>query len=166
MGKTKKNPVTQERLKELFDFKEDGLYWKVARQGVTKGKGADISDRGYKRITADGQLYLEHRLIWLYNYGEMPEFIDHIDGNTSNNSLDNLRVATHSENCRNRRMNSNNTTGVKGVHYVKSRDKWKAQLWFNGKEQYLGIFDSLDKAKKTINEARENQHKQFANYGV
>ena len=96
----------------------------------------------------------------------MPEFIDHIDGNTSNNSLDNLRVATHSENCRNRRMNSNNTTGVKGVHYVKSRDKWKAQLWFNGKEQYLGIFDSLDKAKKTINEARENQHKQFANYGV
>ena len=97
---------------------------------------------GYVRIKVDGRSYLRSRLAFLYMTGLMPaDQIDHIDGNRSNDSWGNLRPATSSENAKNRKTPSNNTTGVIGLHWHKAVGKWYATIKVSQKPQYLGVFD-------------------------
>ena len=64
--------------------------------------------------------------------------VDHIDGNKSNNNLNNLRVVPHRENCKDRVGTSKYT----GVYYESSRGKWKAQIVVDYKKIFLGRFDN------------------------
>jgi hypothetical protein len=93
------------------------------------------------------------------------EGVDHIDGDGLNNRRDNLRVATHAQNLRNRGKNKNNKSGYKGVYWHKATKKWKAQIKVNGKEKYLGLFDNPEDAHKAYCEAAKELHGKFANYG-
>ena len=65
---------------------------------------------------------LVHRLLALafIDNPEQKPCVDHIDRNTSNNSLSNLRWATHSENCRNRTR--------KGSVYTTKYNTWTAEV--------------------------------------
>jgi len=56
------------------------------------------------------------------------QVIDHIDGNQRNNLKSNLRNATNQENSCNLKLSKNNTSGITGVWYDKSRDKWVAEI--------------------------------------
>ena len=99
--------ITQERLKELFTLTDKGLVWKVNRPGVTIGKGSIVhKSTGYKLLKVDYRQYREHRLVWLYVYGTLPKMLDHIDGNKENNSIENLREATISQNMQNMKISS------------------------------------------------------------
>ncbi len=84
---------------------------------------------------------------------ENKECVDHIDNNPLNNNLENLRWASLSENSKNRKINQNSTTGVKGVMWLQKRKKWKAHIKIDGKSKHLGYFDNLEDAKK----ARQNE---------
>ncbi len=99
-----------------------------------------------------------HRLVaeaFLSN-PENKKCVDHIDGNRLNNTDFNLRFATNQENAFNSSMQSNNTTGVKGIYWNKEMKKWRAQIMINGKTYHLGYFDDLEDAKKARQEkARE-----------
>ncbi|MCH6546434.1 MAG: HNH endonuclease, partial [Deltaproteobacteria bacterium] len=68
--------------------------------------------------------YLVHRTVFYLSHGYLPEQIDHINGIRSDNRIDNLRGANDCTNAYNRGLQSNNTSGVKGVCWYKSRDKW------------------------------------------
>ena len=68
------------------------------------------------------------------------KLVDHIDNNETNNKLINLRWATTSENAQNAKLSTKNTSGTKGVHYVKKTNKWVAQIMINGKQIDLGSF--------------------------
>jgi hypothetical protein len=46
----------------------------------------------------------------------------------------------------NSKLNSNNTSNFKGVHFAKQRNKWQAQIHFNGKNKHLGYFDKIEDA--------------------
>jgi hypothetical protein len=89
----------------------------------------------YYKFQFDSVKYLCHKVIWEMTNGEVPKgyVVDHKDRNTRNNQLDNLRMITYEENCKNRKMLPNNTSGVTGV-YLKEQNgytSWVA-VWTEG----------------------------------
>jgi hypothetical protein len=73
---------------------------------------------------------LVHRIIWKIERGEIPEgmVVDHINGNPFDNRLENLRLVTHTENCRNARSHTTNKTGLKGVAWDKKNERWQTEI--------------------------------------
>lgn len=141
------------------DMFENGRYgrkancsrWNTCRAG--EEALATVSPRGYRRGTINGAKVLAHRIIWLIVYGEWPEVIDHINGNRLDNRIINLRNSTPSGNMHNKRMSINNTSGCTGVSYNKSRGKWKAYIYHDGDNHWLGYFGKFEDAKKARSEA-------------
>lgn len=87
--------------------------------------------------------------------------IDHRDGNGLNNRRKNLRSATHSENTYNRRVNKNNTSGLKGVYWYKRAQKWMARIGVNGNREYLGLFETPEEAHAAYCAASRKLHGEF-----
>lgn len=140
------------RVREVLDYDpETGFFtWKVRLQNSAPPVGSVACNvmppYGYIRIGIDGEVFLAHRLAWFYVHGEWPALIDHIDRNTSNNRISNLRPATQSQNHQNQGPSRRNTSGVKGVSWDKCRGKWKlhigverktTQARFNTKEEAI-----------------------------
>lgn len=111
---------------ELFSYDETGaIRWKVKRpgRGCVVGKEAGTAaHHGYRAVMVDGKKHYVHRVIWEMHRGSIPNdrCIDHIDGNRSNNKLENLRLVTLSENQRNTIKSRNNSLGIMGVYLFKS----------------------------------------------
>ena len=93
------------------------------------------------------------------------EFVDHRDGNGLNNRRENIRLASHTENIRNQRKSSVNTSGHKGAYWRKDVSKWMAQISVSGKLKHLGYFDDIEDAAAAYREAAERYYGDFANYG-
>lgn len=87
---------------------------------------------------------------------------DHRDLNGLNNQRCNLRACTHAENRRNSKLQSNSTTGFKGVSLYKRYNKFRAQIEIHGKGKTLGYFESAIDAAKAYNEAAKKYHGEFA----
>lgn len=107
-----------------------------------------------KLTNEDGRSNLVvHRLIWRTFVGEIPpgKFIDHIDINAHNNTLTNLRVATPSQNARNRKKQGQ--CGYYGVIQVKGQKiKYLSAVYLGGKRVYTGTFDTAKEAAKARDE--------------
>jgi hypothetical protein len=127
----------------LFTYKNGVLHYNmnVALMKVGDRAGTLRSD-GYIGIYIQKKYHWAHRIIWTIFNGEIPEelFIDHIDGNRSNNLIENLRLCTTQENAYNRGKQSNNKSGYKGVSFHKQKQKWVAQIKLEGKNKFLGFF--------------------------
>lgn len=137
--------------------------WKTKRGSRTaKGRPAGwISSLGYRVIGIGNRQIYAHRLAWLIVHGEMPSgMIDHADGNQENNAIGNLRIASKSLNGANRGPQANNTSGFKGV--VKHYRKWIAQINVNGKNKYLGLFETPELASKAYLAAAEKEYGEFS----
>lgn len=90
------------------------------------------------------------------------ERVDHINLDKLDNRRENLRLATQSQNCMNKRRQSNNTSGYKGVAFHKSSGKWEARINVNGKRLYLGVFDTPELAYEEYCNAAKEYHGEFA----
>jgi len=88
--------------------------------------------------------------------------VDHIDRSGFNNRRKNLRPATTSQNKRNSESYRNSSSQYKGVHWNKSCKKWHAQIVHEGKNHYLGVFDSEIAAAMAYDEAARRLHGDFA----
>ena len=142
--------LTYEELhRQLMYNPWNGLFYlKVKRERTNIGDivGTKRKD-GYVIITINHKLYLAHRLAWFYVKGYMPENdIDHLDRITHHNWFSNLEHRSHQCNVRNTGNFSHNTSGVKGVSWNKSRNKWKAEINLNGKTQYIGQHEEFEEA--------------------
>lgn len=142
--------LTQARLRELLDYDSGtGIFiWRIGSKGAKAGSIAGcICDHGYMRISINNRRYYAHRLAWLHETGEWPEYeIDHIDGNPGNNRFENLRAVTRQENMRNQKRRITNTSGVMGASWDKFYQKWHARIMVNGKNVHLGYFENFDDA--------------------
>ena len=156
--------ITQQRALELFDYQNGSLFWKVkpAKQIVIGSKAGCVNSDGYSVVRVDGVLYGSHRIVFLMHNGYLPDYIDHIDGNRLNNSIDNLRAATASENSYNKPAQSNNKSGCKGVRWHKQIKHWCVEIQVNKVKHYLGIYKDLELADLVAQEARSLYHGKFA----
>jgi hypothetical protein len=123
-----------------------GMYGKVIRK--------KINGRIVCRLYVDKKQYtvLSHRLAWYLHYGKLPvNSIDHIDGNPSNNKIDNLRDVTSQQNHWNR-------TTAKGYTWSKTAKKFEAKIAVNGKSKYIGYFATEQEARNAYLKAKETYH--------
>ena len=158
--------MNQDLLHQLFEYRDGELYWKV-NKGSRAAAGSLASKKrpdGYARVGIDGKRYFAHRLIFLMHHGYLPECIDHIDGNPSNNHIDNLREATHRQNLYNQKISIDSTSGIKGVHWYKKTKKWRVMLSINGRKKHIGLFEDKELAELASIEARDKYHKEFARH--
>ena len=87
--------------------------------------------------------------------------IDHINHNRLDNRISNLRVCTQHENCLNKSIQCNNTSGVAGVSKTKW-NKWQAQIKVNERLMYLGNFATLEEAAEARRQAEIEYYGEFA----
>jgi hypothetical protein len=157
---TQNSTLTQDHVKSLFDYRDGQLYRK-SNGKLSACKHAD----GYLRSHISNKIHYNHRLIFLMHYGYIPTFIDHIDGDPSNNRIENLREATNNQNQHNKKIGVNNKSGVKNVHWSKSMKKWCVQISVDKKIKTVGFYDGLEIADNAAQEARKMYHGEYANNG-
>jgi len=105
-------------------------------------------------------MYYAHRLAWLYVHGKWPPAeIDHKDCDPANNRISNLRLATHAQNAANAHLRRTSTSGLKGAY--RHQKKWLAQITYNGRRIYLGVFDTDKEAHAAYVAASKDLHGSF-----
>jgi hypothetical protein len=159
--------VTHSRLLELLEYDQfSGQFrWRVWLNGFVKiGDVAGYpTSRGYIAIQIDGRAYQAHNLAWLYMTGEWPDpEVDHHDLDGANNAWSNLRKATRTQQCANRRTQRNNKSGAKGVSLHKATGKYIAQIGINGKRKHLGLFETIQEAAGAYEKAAIEAFGEFA----
>lgn len=167
--------ITQEIVKEFLSYDPDtGVFvwlprdrrwlatdqsfkrWHTMYCGRQAGYQHKIYDGYFTRtIEIYGKRWQEHRLAFLYMTGNVPGIIDHMDGNPSNNSWENLRSSSYSGNAKNRVMSKNNTSGANGVSWHKRIRKWAANVRIDNRPNHIGYFDDFDDAAKAARAARD-----------
>ena len=157
-----------EELKEFLDYNPDTgiLTWikKPCKKIKVGQEAGGMNPDGYIVVSFKHHIYKAHRLAYYMYHGIDPleKFIDHIDGNRSNNKIDNLRLATNPQNAMNRvNLNRNNTSGVIGVYWDKFYKKWRAVIMINGKQTHLGYFINKEDGIKA---RREGEIKYFGDF--
>lgn len=158
-----------DRLKELFepDFENGLLYRKVRQSNNPAGTLAGSRNKqGYMRVGIDGRQEYTHRILWAMYHNEMPnDTLDHIDTDRSNNRIENLRIATQSQQCHNMNIPKHNTSGVKGVSFCKLTGKYRAELKFKRVRVFDKKFNTIEEAKEALILARKEFHGDFTNNG-
>lgn len=138
VNKENETLLSLDLLKEGLRYEhETGLFHWIKRTSnrIKLGQPAGtVTKQGYVRIAINGCQYLAHRLAWKYEYGEFPDgeeepFIDHINGIPSDNGITNLRVSSHTDNCKNAQKKSNNTSGSNGVYHQKDESIRHGRLY-------------------------------------
>jgi hypothetical protein len=144
------------------------LFWvKLKNKKYAVGTEAGVSQshvRGYRGFGWDGKRYLTHRIVFFLHTGEDPGelFVDHINGDPSDNRPANLRLATPSQNLMNmHRPMRNNKTGVLGVHWNNQNKSWCAKLSVGGK-QLCRFFQNFEDAVAAIALLRKEHYGKFA----
>jgi len=157
--------LTHARLRELLDYNADtgAFTWRIGRQGHKKAgdvAGFRRSD-GYIRITVDQHRVWAHRLAWFYTHGAWPaQQIDHINGDTSDNRLDNLRDASPRVNMQNERRGRQrkNRGTLLGAHWCTTWKRWKSSINAEGKRLHIGWFDTEQQAHDAYVAAKRRLH--------
>jgi len=147
----------------LYNRKTGVFLWKDATKhhGNLVGKiaGCIVCNKGksYLRIKVDKVSYGAHRLAWLYVYGKWPKSIDHINGNSLDNSIKNLRECTQAENTQNHLKRRNNSGLPIGVRATKS-GKFQARITTNKSTLHLGTFSTIGMAFGVYEKAKKKLH--------
>lgn len=155
--------LTQQTLLNAFEYKDGVLYWKNPTSvSVKTGDEAGCNNNGYRLISINKQYIHAHRAIFMMHHGFMPEIVDHIDGNKSNNRIENLRAANKAQNAWNSKLHKHNTSGIRGVSWNKQTNKWRAAIMANGKILHLGRFNDIKDAENAVKLARQVHHGHFS----
>lgn len=158
--------LTQEQAHNLFEYKEGMLYWRIKPKNSRSAKGnmeaGSQSGNGYKKVTVNKKAFYTHQIIFLMQHGYIPKLIDHVDGNSKNNNIDNLRESNKSLNACNAKTPVTNTSGHKGVIWSKREKKWIARVQINKKQIHLGSFNNLELASLVADKGRNFYHGKHA----
>jgi hypothetical protein len=153
-GNIAKN-ISKAIVEDNFDYKDGKVFWKKRKAkciqiGNEAGHLWSSRKDGVKHwiVKLDGRRLKRSRIVWVMHFGEIQPGIeiDHIDRETLNDRVENLRQATRSENCINRGMQKNNTSGLRGVRFYEPLNKWLSRINYNGKSIHIGYFDTKEEA--------------------
>ena len=155
-----------EELRRRFYIKNGDLY----RRAATGGRPADevagwvtvCGVRPYRKVSFKNRALYVHHVVYLLVHGELPEVVDHINGDSLDNRVENLRGGSQSQNMANARIGRANTSGFKGVTWHARAKKWAAQITVNGKCIYLGCYSSKDEAANAYAVGSKKHFGEFA----
>ena len=156
-------PLVQQQVHDALHYDaETGIFvWRVGRRGTARAgsRAGSLKSGGYRHLMLHGTRYEEHRLAWFYVHGVWPVGeVDHINRVKDDNRIANLREVTRSENQQNITLQSNNTSGYRGVIFSKRERRWIAQIGIHGKLKYLGSFNSPEVAYEAYKSAAAAVH--------
>lgn len=166
-------------LREVFEYRDGRLFYRHrpyrhfpnAHQcnvwnAKYAGKEAGViqpSRNGHRcKITLRPFILRRYQVVWALHHGEWLPLIDHRDGNSLNDSIENLRPATYSQNGANARAHRDNPSGAKGVHFRKDRGLWLATIRANGETVYLGSYFTKDEAVAVYERHAKRLNGEFA----
>jgi hypothetical protein len=144
--------ITQEIAHQLFEYRDGALYWKIkpsAAISIGNQAGTNKGSNGYCRIKFKTEIYLTHRLVWIWHENKLEKNmeIDHINRDRADNNIQNLRQVT-------RAVNLENQIGALICYCpsVKSKNKWKAYTKKNAIEtqKHLGYHSTKEEALKAV----------------
>ena len=144
-----------------YDSETGNLFWTTTTSRREKGLAGYSNGNGYLKLrrSIKGKVfrYLNHRVVWFLNYGYVPDFLDHIDGDKLNNRVENLRPATNGLNQRNQMPRGK--LKFKGVHKIKlsSSVKYRSYAWQEGKQLQLGVFKTPEEAARAYDKFVEEE---------
>tara|TARA_R110000824_G_scaffold384421_1_gene578404 strand:- start:720 stop:1397 length:678 start_codon:yes stop_codon:yes gene_type:complete len=145
------------RFEVLYDAEDEALIkehrWYIWKPAA--GHGSNY----YALSDGRGKTTRMHRLVMSAEKGVQ---IDHRDQNGLNNKKDNLRPCSNLQNQYNRKPDKRNTSGYKGVSWVKRDKKWQAQIVKDGKNTNLGLYETKEEAARVYDAEAKIQHGEFA----
>jgi len=157
-------------MKDALEYDEEAgcLRWiKTINSRAIKGNIAGTTlNTGYIRLRYKGQNHRVHRIIFYLCHGYVPKFIDHLNGDKTDNRIENLREATPSENQCNVGLTSKNTSGVKGVTWCDSLKKWRCRMYLQKESRSFGCYRDFFEACCAIHSARNRLHGEFVYHGT
>lgn len=137
---------------------------RISRRGVSVGMkmGSRSSSLGYIYIALNHKKYLAHRLAWLYVYGAWPlNEIDHINGDRSDNRIENLRLATSTQNKHNRVVRHDSKSQMKFIHKLPS-GRYRVCIRRGYSNIYDRVHSTIEEAKTAAAEASRLIHGEFS----
>ena len=158
-----KIPLSVDEINERFEYKDGVLYRKISTCNRVK-KGDKVgcpNDQGYLLTNINGRHYRVHRIIFFMFTGRQPNYIDHIDGDPSNNKIENLQEVTQTENMLKARKQSNNTSGTIGVSFDRHSGKWRPYITIDKKCIRLKRCNTLEEAIKVRKYAEIEHYGEF-----
>lgn len=146
-----------------YDEKTGNLLYAKDTKHKKKGDVAGSKNPdGYLYIRIGRQNYVVHRVVWKLVKGADPEgMLDHINRITTDNRIENLRLASPVENCMNSSIRKDNSSGKRGARWHKASGKYHAEIQANRKRIHLGVFDTLEEASEAYEAAVKKLHGNF-----
>lgn len=137
-------------MSSLHYCKETGDFtWKMISKYHIEKTGSiagTINPLGYRKITVCGKTYSAHRLAWMMTFGYWPEVIDHINGNPTDNRIENLRNTSRLVNAQNHRKRKTKNSGMPvGVRMLRN-GMYQARATVNKKCHSLGTYSTKEEA--------------------
>lgn len=158
------------RIRAMLNFRDKRHMnaWNARFAGTLAGKVERVKGEP-RRIVVKiwDRKHGAHRVIWQMINGPIEEglMIDHVDGDPTNNRLENLRLATNSQNQLNRRRKVNATHDLKGISFEQGRKKpWKAGLRIDGKTHFIGRYATKEEAHEAYCALSLKLFKEFARF--
>lgn len=161
-------PLTPEEARTFLAYKpREGIfvYTKKIRGGRAVGERAgSICHNKYRLICINQKRFYEHRLAWFWKYGVFPKgILDHVNGDPGDNRLCNLRLISYSHNSAWRKgLNKNNTSGFRGVIWIKRASLWHASIKVNRETHSLGCYKAPTLAARAYDAAAIKYFGNFA----
>jgi len=155
-------------VRAAFDYDKGVLRWRTphGRRGVVGAvAGSSNNSTGYVHIKWNGRMYLAHRLIFAFHHSILPDEVDHINGEKTDNRVENLRAASKSLNQHNAKRRVSNRSGVKGVSWSERDKRWVATINRDKKIVFQKYFRNLNDAELAVQQARKHLHGDFARHG-
>ena len=162
--------ITVERLREVLSYDPiTGFFtWRlsIGRRAKVGARAGSFRKDKYLAIAIDHVTYKSSRLAWLYMTGEWPgKIVDHKDRDKTNDSWENLRLATRRENNANKTRQVNNKAKFKGVNWHKASGRYVAQISNHGKKEHLGLFDTPEEAHEAYIRRAKEVHGEYFSAG-